>query len=63
MPAWGEALVAIACLVGIIGVVVPVLPGDHLVGAAILVWALVEQSACRGWSPAWPSPRSSWATC
>ena len=45
MPAWGEALVALACLVGIVGVVVPVLPGDLLVGGAIVVWAVVERSA------------------
>ena len=45
MPAWGEALVAIACAVGILGVVVPVLPGDLLIGAAIVLWAVVERSA------------------
>jgi len=44
MPAWGEALVAIACVVGIVGVIVPVLPGDILIGSAILVWAVVERS-------------------
>ncbi len=44
MPAWGEALVAIACAVGIVGVVVPVLPGELLIGGAIVVWAVVEQS-------------------
>jgi uncharacterized protein YqgC (DUF456 family) len=45
MPAWGEALVALACVVGIVGVIVPVLPGDLLIGSAILVWAVVEHSA------------------
>jgi uncharacterized protein YqgC (DUF456 family) len=45
MPAWGELLVLIACLVGIVGTVVPVLPGSILVGGAILVWALVEGGA------------------
>ena len=45
MPAWGEALVAVACLVGIVGTVVPILPGDILVGGAILLWAVVEHSA------------------
>ena len=44
MPAWGELLVAVACLVGIVGTVLPVLPGDLLVGGAILVWAVVEHS-------------------
>ena len=45
MPAWGEALVALACAVGILGVVVPVLPGDLLIGGAIVLWAVVEGSA------------------
>jgi len=45
VPAWGEALVALACVVGIVGIVVPVLPGDLLIGGAILVWAVVERSA------------------
>jgi uncharacterized protein YqgC (DUF456 family) len=45
VPAWGEALVALACAVGILGVVVPVLPGDLLIGGAIVVWAVVEGSA------------------
>jgi uncharacterized protein YqgC (DUF456 family) len=45
MPAWGELLVLIACLVGIVGTIVPVLPGSILVGGAILVWALVEGGA------------------
>jgi uncharacterized protein YqgC (DUF456 family) len=45
VPAWGELLVAVACLVGIVGTVLPVLPGDLLIGAAILVWAVLEHSA------------------
>ncbi len=44
MPAWGEALVAVVCVVGIVGTVVPVLPGDWLIGAALVVWAIVERS-------------------
>ncbi len=39
---WLEVLVAIACLIGIVGTVVPVLPGTLLCGAAILVWGIVE---------------------
>jgi uncharacterized protein YqgC (DUF456 family) len=35
-----EVLVALAIAVGVVGVVVPVLPGSLLVLAAILVWAL-----------------------
>jgi uncharacterized protein YqgC (DUF456 family) len=41
-------LVGIAIFVGIIGIVIPVLPGAILSLAAILVWALEEQSAT-GW--------------
>lgn len=48
MPAWGELLVLVVCLVGIAGTILPVLPGDILVGAAVLVWALVERTAL-GW--------------
>jgi len=44
VPAWGEALVLVACVLGIVGVVVPVLPSDLLVGGAILTWAVFEQS-------------------
>ena len=44
MPAWGELLVLVVCLVGVVGTVLPVLPGDILVGAAVLVWALVERT-------------------
>ncbi len=45
MPAWGELIVFLACLVGIAGTVVPVLPGALLVGGAIVVWAVVEGGA------------------
>jgi uncharacterized protein YqgC (DUF456 family) len=45
MPAWGEALVAVACLIGIVGTIVPVLPGALLIGGAILAWAVVEGGA------------------
>jgi uncharacterized protein YqgC (DUF456 family) len=41
-------LVGVAIFVGIIGIVVPVLPGALLSLAGILVWALEEQSAT-GW--------------
>jgi uncharacterized protein YqgC (DUF456 family) len=42
MPAWGEALVALACAVGIVGTILPVLPGALLIGGAIVAWAVVE---------------------
>ena len=35
-----EILVALAIAVGLVGVLLPVLPGSLLVLAAILVWAL-----------------------
>ena len=35
-----EAVVALAIAVGLVGVVVPLLPGTLLVGAAVVVWAL-----------------------
>ena len=48
MPGWGEALVAVACAAGILGTILPVLPGALLVGGAIVTWAVVE-----GGSVAW----------
>ena len=48
MNTFALVLVGIAIFVGIIGIVVPVLPGALLSWAAILVWALEEQSAT-GW--------------
>jgi uncharacterized protein len=44
-----EVLVALAILVGLVGVIVPILPGLVLVLAAILFWAIGERSAT-GWS-------------
>ena len=41
-------LVGVAIFVGILGIVIPVLPGAILSLAAILVWSLEEQSAT-GW--------------
>ncbi|WP_422743152.1 DUF456 domain-containing protein [Mycobacterium sp. WMMD1722] len=43
MSAGGIVLVALAIAIGIIGIVVPLLPGTLLVYAAIAVWAFVEQ--------------------
>ena len=43
-----DVLVALAILVGLVGIVVPVLPGSLLVVAAILVWAVIESTAT-GW--------------
>jgi uncharacterized protein len=41
----GQALVGVAILVGLLGVLVPALPGLRLVWGAVLVWALVERTA------------------
>ena len=44
-----EVLVALAILVGLVGVLVPILPGLVLVLAAILVWA-VDEGSGTGWA-------------
>ncbi len=44
MDTLGLVLVGIAILVGLVGVVVPALPGLLLVWAAVLVWAVVERT-------------------
>ena len=44
MSTGGIVLVALAIAVGIIGIIVPLLPGILLVYAAILVWAVVEHN-------------------
>ncbi len=44
MSTGGIVLVALSIGVGLIGIVVPVLPGALLVAAAILVWAVVENT-------------------
>lgn len=43
-----DALVAVAIMIGLVGILLPVLPGTLLVWAAILVWAL-EVSRGAGW--------------
>lgn len=44
MSPGGIVLVALVIAVGIIGIIVPLLPGILLVYAAILVWAVVEHN-------------------
>jgi uncharacterized protein YqgC (DUF456 family) len=44
MSTTGQVLVGLAILVGLLGVLVPVLPGLLLCWAAVLVWALVERT-------------------
>ena len=48
MNSFALFLVGVAIFVGVVGVVVPVLPGALLSWAAILVWALEEHSST-GW--------------
>jgi uncharacterized protein len=48
MSTGGIVLVALAIAVGIIGIVVPLLPGTLLVFGAIAVWAVVENNLA-GW--------------
>jgi uncharacterized protein YqgC (DUF456 family) len=48
VSAGGVILVGLVIAVGLVGILVPLLPGTLLVFAAILVWALVEQNTA-GW--------------
>ncbi len=49
MPWWGDLLIGAAILLAAIGCILPLLPGGLLALGAVLVWALVEQSAT-GWA-------------
>jgi uncharacterized protein YqgC (DUF456 family) len=46
-----ELLVAIAIAVGLVGVLVPVVPGSMLVGGAIVVWA-IDRAEATAWAVA-----------
>ncbi len=46
--AWTDVLVALAIAVGLVGILVPVLPGTVLILAAVLVWA-IGVSSPTGW--------------
>ena len=48
MTSVGLILVAVAIAVGLVGILVPLLPGSLLVWAAIAVWAFLEQDTT-GW--------------
>lgn len=48
MDTLGLVLVGVAIVVGLLGILLPLLPGTLLVFGAILVWALVEQTTI-GW--------------
>ncbi|HEX5017282.1 MAG TPA: DUF456 domain-containing protein [Actinomycetes bacterium] len=49
MSPWLELLVAVAMVVGIVGLVVPVLPGLVLMWAAVGVWALLDGGGVTRW--------------
>lgn len=42
MPWWGDVLVGLGIAMGLVGIVVPVLPGSALVVGSVLVWAIIE---------------------
>lgn len=39
---WVDIAVALAIAVGLVGILVPILPGSILVGAAVVVWAIAQ---------------------
>lgn len=41
MPLWGELLVGLVIVIGLIGIVIPIIPGSLLIFGAIAVWAIV----------------------
>ncbi|UGT58244.1 DUF456 domain-containing protein [Nocardia asteroides] len=45
MSVWGEVIVGLVILVGLVGVIVPILPGIILIFAAIAVWAFMTGGA------------------
>ena len=49
MSTAGELLVLLVVVVGVLGVVVPVLPGELLIAAAVITWAVLT-STVAGWS-------------
>ncbi|MFQ6328296.1 DUF456 domain-containing protein [Nocardia sp. CWNU-33] len=45
MSVWGEVVVGLVILVGLLGIIVPILPGVILIFGAIAVWAFVQGGA------------------
>ncbi|MGW6725154.1 DUF456 domain-containing protein [Nocardia sp. NPDC055029] len=45
MSVWGEVIIGLVILVGLVGVIVPILPGVILIFAAIAVWAFMTGGA------------------
>lgn len=44
-----ELLVGLAILIGLLGIVIPVLPGSILIAAAVLVWAILVGTPAAWW--------------
>jgi uncharacterized protein YqgC (DUF456 family) len=49
---WVEVLCAVAILIGLLGIVVPVLPGVLIIAGALLVWAYSTNTGL-AWGIAW----------
>ena len=49
MSVWGELLIAIAMAIGILGTIVPSLPGIVLTWLALLVWAILDGGGTTRW--------------
>ncbi|WP_433627466.1 DUF456 domain-containing protein [Nocardia sp. CA-120079] len=45
MSAWGEVVVGLVILVGLVGIIVPILPGVILIFGAVAVWAFMTGGA------------------
>ncbi|MEV6277358.1 DUF456 domain-containing protein [Nocardia sp. NPDC051832] len=45
MSVWGEVVVGLAIMIGLLGIIVPILPGVILIFGAILVWAIMTGGA------------------
>jgi uncharacterized protein YqgC (DUF456 family) len=45
-----EILVGVAVVIGLIGIVIAVIPGSLVIGAAVLVWALVTETSFAWWT-------------
>lgn len=43
-------ITGICIVIGILGTIIPVLPGSLLIGGAVLVWALVVQTTAAWWT-------------
>ncbi|WP_067849208.1 DUF456 domain-containing protein [Nocardia lijiangensis] len=45
MSVWGEVVIGLLILVGLLGIIVPILPGVILIFGAILAWAIMTGGA------------------